>query len=270
MPNPLIRLENVYLSLGGADILKDVSLELDEGDIGVILGASGSGKTTILRVVLGLYSPDEGGVFINGTDITRLEDEDDLYGVGDTMGMVFQGGALFDSLTVGENVAYRLLEKRELPDDVIEEKVRKSLCFVGMENTIDMMPAELSGGMKKRVAIARGIVSAPKILLYDEPTAGLDPVNAYNVSQLIARLSREEGITSVVVTHDLACAFMVATKIAFIHEGRIVYVGDKEGLVNSTEESVRSFLLHSGHIEGEAGTVAPCGPPDATDSTMEA
>jgi len=270
MPDPLIRIENVDLTLGGARILSDVSLTLDKGDIGVILGASGSGKTTILRVILGLYSPDEGRVYINGTDITQLEDEDDLYGIRDTMGMVFQGGALFDSLTVGENVAYRLFEKRELPEEVIEEKVRRSLCFVGMEESIDMMPAELSGGMKKRVAIARGIVSSPKILLYDEPTSGLDPVNAYNVSNLIARLSREEGITSVVVTHDLACAFMIATKIAFIHEGRIVYVGDKDGLVDSTEKSVRNFLLHSGHIDGEAGAVAPCGPPAATDSTREA
>jgi phospholipid/cholesterol/gamma-HCH transport system ATP-binding protein len=261
MSDSLIRLDNIDLTLGGAQILYDVSLTLDEGDIGVILGASGSGKTTILRIILGLYQPDRGQVFINGTDITQIEDEDELYKIRDMMGMVFQGGALFDSLTVGENIAYRLSEKRTISEDVIEERVRRSLCFVDMEDSIDMMPAELSGGMKKRVAIARGIVSSPKILLYDEPTAGLDPINAYNVSQLIARLSREEGITSVVVTHDLACAFMIATKIAFIQEGRMVYIGDKEGLINSKEESVREFLVHAGHIEGDIEQEATCSPP---------
>jgi len=270
MPDSLIKIENVDLTLGGAGILNDVSLMFEEGDIGVILGASGSGKTTILRIILGLYQPDEGHVYINGTDITELEDDDELYHVRDMMGMVFQGGALFDSLTVGENVAYRLSEKRTISMDVIEGKVRRSLCFVGMEDSIDMMPAELSGGMKKRVAIARGIVAAPKIMLYDEPTAGLDPVNSYNVSRLIARLRNEEGITSVVVTHDLTCAFMIATKIAFIHEGRIIYVGDKEGLIASDAPSVREFLMHSGHIEGGVEDVGTCSPPGASGTAWEA
>jgi len=241
----MIRLEHVYLTLGGSQVLKDINLDLEPGGTGVILGASGSGKTTILRIIPGLYRPDSGKVFVNGDELTAVGEEG-LYRVRENTGMVFQGGALFDSLTVGENVGYRLKELGALPDSEIEARVRKSLSFVGMEDTIDLMPAELSGGMKKRVAIARGIASGPKIMLYDEPTAGLDPVNAYNMTMLINRLKEEEGVTSVVVTHDLPAAFAVATKVAFIHEGGLVYVGDKEGLLSTGVESVRDFLRHSG------------------------
>jgi len=245
----MIRLEDVRLTLGGSEVLKGVSLDLDKGGTGVILGASGSGKTTILRVILGLYKPSSGHVFVNGGELTGMMEED-LYRLRGEMGMVFQGGALFDSLTVGENVGYRLKERRE--DAVeIERRVRKSLSFVDLEDAIDLMPAELSGGMKKRVAIARGFVAGPKILLYDEPTAGLDPINANNVAILINKL-RAEGVTSVVVTHDLTCAFAVATKIAFIHEGVIVYVGGKEGLLKSTDDRVRDFMALAGCLPGFA------------------
>jgi len=245
----VIRLDDVHLALGGSEILKGVSLGLDENETGVILGASGSGKTTILRLILGLYRPDSGHVLINGYDIAETDDGS-LYKVREKMGMVFQGGALFDSLTVGENVGYRLIEQRALGMDEIEGRVRKSLCFVGLEDAIDMMPAELSGGMKKRVAIARGIVASPKIMLYDEPTTGLDPVNAYNINTLINKLRAEEGVTSVVVTHDIPSAFTVATKIAFIHEGRILYTGGKEGLFESGDVNIKKFLRHSGGLSG--------------------
>lgn len=245
----MIRLEDVHLTLGGAKILTGVSLSIEPNATGVILGASGSGKTTILRLVLGLYRPDSGRVVVNGDDITSLDD-DALYRVRETMGMVFQGGALFDSLTVGENVGYRLMEQGLLTMEEVEARVMKSLSFVGLEGAVDMMPAELSGGMKKRVAIARGFVASPKILLYDEPTAGLDPVNAYNINSLINRLRAEEGVTSVVVTHDIPSAFTVATKVAFIHEGRIIYTGDRDGLMTCSDEHVRRFLRHAGGIPG--------------------
>jgi len=251
----MIRLEHINLTLGGAQILKDISLEVENGATDVILGASGSGKTTIMRVMLGLVRPDSGKVFINGEELTALDD-DELYRVRNIMGMVFQGGALFDSLTVGENVGYRLKELRSLDEGVIEEQVRKSLRFVGLEDSIDQMPAELSGGMKKRVAIARGIAPSPKILFYDEPTAGLDPVNAYNINMLINRLRDEEGVTSVVVTHDMPSAFTVANKIAFIHEGVLVYVGGKEGLLQSSDPRVKDFLLHSSGLTGVAGAAS--------------
>ncbi|MDD1750177.1 MAG: ATP-binding cassette domain-containing protein [Methanothrix sp.] len=244
----MIRLENVFLTLGDSPILKDISFSIEKGETGVMLGASGSGKTTILRIILGLYRPDSGRVFVNGEDITGLGEEE-LYKVRKKMGMVFQGGALFDSLTVGENVGYRLKESG-MDDDDIEACVRKSLRFVGLEDSIDQMPAELSGGMKKRVAIARGIASSPKILLYDEPTAGLDPINAHNITMLINKLKVEEGVASVVVTHDIPAAFSVASKIAFIDEGNLVYVGDKDGLTTSGDERVRKFLNHSGFLTG--------------------
>jgi len=252
----MIRLENVYLALGDTPILKDISFSIDKGETGVMLGASGSGKTTILRIILGLYRPDSGRVFVYGEDITRLDDAE-LYKVREKMGMVFQGGALFDSLTVGENVGYRLKEKGMDAEDV-EACVRNSLRFVGLEDSIDQMPAELSGGMKKRVAIARGIASSPKILLYDEPTAGLDPLNAHNITMLINKLKVEEGVASVVVTHDIPAAFRVATNIAFIDEGNLVYAGDKDGLLASGDDRVRKFLNHSGFLSGnQAGKGCP-------------
>ncbi|MGA2193307.1 MAG: ATP-binding cassette domain-containing protein [Nitrospirota bacterium] len=175
-------------------------------------------------------------------------------------GMVFQGGALFDSLTVGENVAYRLMERGEMKPGEIEERVRKSLRFVGLEDAIDLIPAELSGGMKKRVAIARGIITEPRIMLYDEPTAGLDPLNAHNITLLINRLRQEQGVTSVVVTHDIPLAFCVASKIAFIEEGSLAYVGDMKGMLASEDGRVREFLSHSAFLNGNGpASAAVCG-----------
>ncbi len=244
----MIRLENINLALGGAEILKNVSFHIRRGETGVVLGASGSGKTTALRLILGLLKPDSGRVFVDGEDITDFSEED-LLRVRAKMGMVFQAGALFDSMTVGENVAYRLMEKGGFRMEEIEEKVRGSLRFVGLEDSIDQMPAELSGGMKKRVAIARGIAASPAIMLYDEPTAGLDPLNSHNISNLITRLKEEQGVTSVVVTHDIPLAFDVADYTAFLHEGEVCYVGGADGLLASGDGCVREFINHSGRAD---------------------
>ena len=248
----MIKIEHAYLTLGGRQVLNDVSFDLDEGDCGVMLGASGSGKTTMLRLILGLFRPDEGSVYVWGEDITKM-DEAGLYRVREKMGMVFQGGALFDSQTVGENVGYRLIEKGKLTPSEIESRVRAGLRFVGLEDSIDLMPAELSGGMKKRVAIARGIAAGPKLMLFDEPTAGLDPLNTHNIVMLIKRLRTEEGVASVVVTHDIASAYKIASKIAFIDEGRILYNGSKEGLAACGDERVRLFLKQSCFAPDDAG-----------------
>jgi len=254
----MITLENVCVTLGGSKILKDVDLRIEKGETGVILGSSGSGKTTILRVILGLVKPDCGSVQVNGDDVTAVDDAG-LYKIREKIGMVFQGGALFDSLTVGENVGYRLKELRDMESEAIEEAVRKSLRFVGLEEAIDLMPAELSGGMKKRVAIARGIASSPTILLYDEPTTGLDPVNSFNINTLINRLRVEEGVTSVVVTHDLPSAFMVATKVAFLHEGIVAYSGKIDGLLKSRDEKALEFMRHSSCLTAYTGADGPAG-----------
>ena len=254
----MIRLENIYLMLGDNPVLKDISFQVKKGETLAVLGASGSGKTTVLRVILGLYKPDSGKVFVAGEELTGLDD-DRLYRVRGDMGMVFQGGALFDSLTVGENVAYRIMERGGYDDETLEQRVLRSLRFVGLEDAIDMMPAELSGGMKKRAAIARGIVAEPKIMLYDEPSAGLDPLNAYKIRELINRLRTELGVASVVVTHDIPLALSVATKAAFIDEGRLAYVGDKDGLLASADERVRDFLDHSGYLNRRSAAQAAGG-----------
>ncbi len=248
----MIRLENIYLSLGGAGILKNVGFHIRRGETGVILGASGSGKTTALRLILGLLKPDSGRVFVDGEDITNFPEEE-LLRVRAGMGMVFQAGALFDSMTVGENTAYRLMEKGGHSPAEIEERVRRSLRFVGLEDSIDQMPAELSGGMKKRVAIARGIVASPAIMLYDEPTAGLDPLNSHNITNLIKRLKEEQGVTSVVVTHDIPLAFEVADYMAFLHEGEVCYVGGTDGILKTDMECVREFIDHSGRADLACG-----------------
>jgi phospholipid/cholesterol/gamma-HCH transport system ATP-binding protein len=193
-----------------------------------------------LKIILGLYRPDSGKVFVNGEDITTMSEEG-LYRVRQKMGMVFQSNALFDSLTVGENVSFRLRELA-LAEDVIEEKVIESLSFVGLEHAIDMMPSELSGGMKKRVAIARAIASSPEILLYDEPTTGLDPTNALNVCRLIRDLRDKKGVSSIVVTHELQYAFMVADDLSVIHEGELIFKGTPAELNMSEDERVGNFL----------------------------
>ncbi|MEK6617982.1 MAG: ATP-binding cassette domain-containing protein [Nitrospirota bacterium] len=236
----MIVLKGVWLTLGERHVLQDVALDIHSGETGVIVGGSGSGKTTILRVILGLYRPDRGSIRVDGQEITTLQ-ERDLPQVRQNMAMVFQSAALFDSLTVRENVGYRLWEQGRLSDDIIEQTVRESLQFVGLKDTLDKMPAELSGGMRKRVGIARALASGAKILLYDEPTGGLDPINTCMISQLIMRL-KAKGVTQVVVTHDLETAYRVADRIMMIQKGRVIFNGTPEGLRQSNNPAIRGFI----------------------------
>ena len=236
----MITLSGVRLILGDRSILKDVSLDVQPGETKVILGGSGSGKTTILRLILGLYRADRGTISVAGQDITSLS-ERELVAVRKKMAMVFQNAALFDSLTVRENVGYRLWEQGLLPDGQIEETVRESLRFVGLADTIDTMPAELSGGMRKRVGIARALASGAEILLYDEPTAGLDPINTIMIARLIQRL-KEKGVTQVVVTHDLDTAYRIADRVVMIQKGRMLFDGTSEELERCEKPEVREFL----------------------------
>ena len=236
----MIVLGGVDLTLGERQVLKDISFEVKPGNTLVILGGSGSGKTTILRVILGLYRPDGGVVSIDSQDISRLR-EQDLPDVRRRMAMVFQSAALFDSLTVRENVGYRLWEQGRLSDEAITRIVEESLRFVGLHDMIDKMPAELSGGMRKRVGIARALASGATILLYDEPTAGFDPINTCLINRLILQL-KQKGVTQIVVTHDLETAHRVADRILMIDHGRIVFDGTPEGLQQSEHPAVRRFL----------------------------
>jgi phospholipid/cholesterol/gamma-HCH transport system ATP-binding protein len=212
---PMIEFKNVTISFSDEVVLKDVNFRIDPGETKIILGESGSGKSTILKLILGLIKPDSGEIIIEGQNIVTLT-EQELVSIRQNIGMVFQEGALFDSLDVRENVGYRLFEEGALDEDEIEIAVLEQLGFVGLKDSIDKMPAELSGGMKRRVGIARALVGTPKIVLYDEPTAGLDPITKRTIVELIIKLRDMEKVTSVFVTHDLHAASVIAREHAFL------------------------------------------------------
>ena len=209
----MIEFRNVYKSFDDEMVLKAVSFNIKRGETKIILGESGSGKSTILKLILGLIQPDSGQIIIEGRDITQMT-ERELVTIRRNIGMVFQEGALFDSLSVRENVGYRLSEEGHLEDDEIDREVLQLLGFVGLEEAIDKMPADLSGGMKRRVGIARALVGTPKVVFYDEPTAGLDPITKRVIVELMIKLRDLEGVTSVFVTHDLQAASIIANEYA--------------------------------------------------------
>jgi phospholipid/cholesterol/gamma-HCH transport system ATP-binding protein len=235
-----IRVDNLSYSVDGRQILSGVSLFVEKGVNRTILGASGSGKTTILKLMLGLLRPDAGRVLIDGVALAGLP-EGELIRVRKKIAIVFQGGALFDSMTVGENVGYRLFQDGELSEAEIERIVLEKLSFVGLEETIDYYPAQLSGGMKKRVAISRALASEPDYIFFDEPTTGLDPVGVYNICNLMKRL-QAEGKTTLMVTHDLETAFRVSERFSFIHHAQLVFDGDRQEMMRSGLPPIREFL----------------------------
>lgn len=239
---PVIEVSHVSLSFD-VPILQDVSFTAYEGETIAVVGESGTGKSTILKLILRLLVPDSGAVCIDGHDITDLSFEEALK-VRQKMGMVFQGAALFDSMTVFENVAYPLREHTHMTEDEIEERVRQKLEFVDLDadRVMEQMPAELSGGMRKRVGIARGMANNPEIMLYDEPTSGLDPLTTGTITRLIRKLQLELGVTSIVVSHDMRSVFRMASKVALLHDRRIVFFGDREEMIASEDPYIREFL----------------------------
>jgi phospholipid/cholesterol/gamma-HCH transport system ATP-binding protein len=238
----MIEFLHVTCAFDNQVVLRDVSFRVAAGEIKVIIGASGSGKTTILRLMLGLLKPQEGQIAIDGIDITTLR-EQEMTSIRRMIGMVFQEGALFDSMTVGENVGYRLMEEAQLSEMEIEDRVRQLLSFVGMEESIDMMPDELSGGMRRRVAIMRALAAVDaKIMLYDEPTTGLDPMTARTICDLIRRLRDVQGVTSIMVTHKMEDAFLVGDRFLAIYQGGVVFEGTADELRRSEHEHVQGFL----------------------------
>ena len=238
----IIRCENVFLKFD-EPILEDISMVARDGETIVIVGESGTGKSTMLKLILRLLIPDAGKVLIDERDISHLSFDEALE-VRQRMGMVFQGAALFDSMTVFENVAYPLREHTELTEDEIEARVKEKLEFVDLdpERVMEQLPAELSGGMKKRVGIARGMANNAEIMLYDEPTSGLDPLTTGTITRLIMKLQRELGVTSIVVSHDIRSAFRMATKIALLAERHIVFFGTPEDMAASEDKYIRDFL----------------------------
>lgn len=238
----MIEFRNVDFSIGEQRILSNVSFTVARGQTRVILGPSGSGKSTILRLLMGLWLPDSGSIFVNGEDITNIEPER-LREIRKGMGIVFQQGALFDSMTVGENIGYTLLEDKH-PEEEIEGAVARYLEQVGLDPALqDRMPDELSGGMQRRVAIARALAARdPEVLLYDEPTTGLDPQSAERITDLIVQLRNRMGKTSIMVTHDIADAFKVADRITVLDRGAVRFEGTPTELNEARDPFIAEFL----------------------------
>src|SRR6266851_2365751 len=262
---PVIVIDHLQLAFDEKAVLKDVSFTLIKGHIKIILGASGSGKSTILKIITGLLRADAGVVWVNGARVDQLS-ERQLMAVRSDLGMIFQEGALFDSLTVRENVGYKLYEETDMPIEEVDRRVEEVLGFIKLSEHIDKMPSELSGGQRRRVAIARAMAFKPRILLYDEATTGLDPITATTVDDEIIKLRDLEEVTSIVVTHQLRDAFYIATRMAvrgssgqveivpanpekekeaefiMLRDGLVVFEGDADALRQSKDPYIRKFL----------------------------
>jgi phospholipid/cholesterol/gamma-HCH transport system ATP-binding protein len=243
----VIQVENLTRSFDENLVLDNLCLNVEEGETVVVIGRSGCGKSVLLKHIIGLLKPDSGRIIVKGQDITSLG-ERELNRVRRLFGVVFQGSALFDSLTVAENVAFGLTEHTRMSRAEIEAKVARCLEMVGMNGVQNKMPSELSGGMKKRVALARAIAFDPSIILYDEPTTGLDPIMADVINDLIVSLSGKLAVTSVAVTHDMSSAYKIAHRIAMLYDGKIIETGTPEQIRNSRNPIVQQFI--QGKAEG--------------------
>ncbi len=237
----LIEVQNLSKSFNGLQVLKDVNLVVEKGSTAVILGKSGVGKSVLLKTIIGLIPPDTGSVRIDGQEVVGMNRKT-LDALRRQMGYLFQGAALYDSMTVRENLAFPLERQVRLTSGELEEKIIQQLQMVGLEDAIDKMPAELSGGMKKRIGLARALITNPRIMLYDEPTTGLDPITAREISYLIKELQQRYQPTSIAVTHDMTCARIIADKAAVLHDGIIEYEGTVSGMEKVSNEVVRSFF----------------------------
>jgi phospholipid/cholesterol/gamma-HCH transport system ATP-binding protein len=263
-PANAIVFEDVELAFEDKTVLKKVSFQLLHGETKAIFGVAGSGKSTILKLALGLIKPDAGRIYVLGEDVTRLKEED-LFQLRARIGIVFQESALFDSLNVRENVAFRLMEEGDMPEEEIERKVREALSFVELEKTVDMLPSELSGGMRRRVAIARAIITKPEVLLYDSPTGGLDPITSTNIIELLVKQRDVYKTSALLVTHRLQDAFIMAThcfdaasghmrrlppgskaevpvSFLILRDGNVIFDGDATALVKTQDDYIRKYL----------------------------
>jgi len=237
----MIEVVDLHKSFGGKRVLRGVNLGVEKGESMVVIGGSGSGKSVLIKHIIGLLKPDRGSVLVDGKDITGLS-EKGLYEIRKKFGMLFQGAALFDSLSVWENVAFFLLRERRMKEEEAREAAVEKLKMVGLSGVEDLMPSELSGGMKKRVGLARAIAYEPEILLYDEPTTGLDPIMADAINDLIVELRESLSVTSVTITHDMHSAYKIADRMAMLYLGEIIEVGTPEEIKNTRNPIVRQFV----------------------------
>lgn len=236
-----IIVRNLSKSFDGREVLKNISFDVYEGEIFILMGGSGSGKSTTIKHIIGLLQPDSGSIEIDGIDITKLS-KNELIDFRKKLGYLFQEGALFDSLTVWENVGFYFLENTKIKEKEIKKLASEKLALVGLKGIEELYPSELSGGMKKRVSLARAISTNPQIILYDEPTSGLDPVTSAMIDKLIVSMRDNLGVTSIVVTHDLDSAFNIGDRIAMIHKGVIYAIGTPEEIRNNKDPIVQQFI----------------------------
>lgn len=246
----MIKLENLGQHFGDKVVLDGLNSEFSNGETTVVLGRSGTGKSVMLKIILRLLPIESGRVYIDGIDTTEYS-EHDMMPVRKKMGMLFQGSALFDSMNVYENVAYTLREHTKMPEDEIRARVREKLSFVEMDNTEELLPSELSGGMQKRIALARALANNPDYIFFDEPTTGLDPITAQTINELIKRVSDYTDSTVIVVTHDLESASFVAQKVILLHEGHVIFEGGYDDFLQSDDEFVRLFRSGGKDIVGK-------------------
>jgi phospholipid/cholesterol/gamma-HCH transport system ATP-binding protein len=237
----MISLRNVYKAFGSKHVLSGFSLDVEEGETVAIIGFSGAGKSVAIKHIVGLLMPDKGDVIVDGLNVPSLS-RPELYQLRARIGYVFQFAALFDSLTIGENVAMGLRKQEGLTEAEIDERVHEALELVDLPDVAQRSPAELSGGMRKRVGIARAIALRPKYILYDEPTTGLDPVTSAVIDDLMVRMERQLGVTGVVITHDMRSAYTVANRIAMLYEGKVRQFGTVDEIKNTTDPVVRQFI----------------------------
>lgn len=240
----MIKIRGLYKSFGNNKVLSGINLDVNEGETLTIIGGSGEGKTILLKTMIDLVTPDSGVVEIDGVDITKLK-EKERAAVQSKFGMLFQASALFDSMTVGQNVAFGLRHLTNLSEKEINKTVLKNLQMVGLEGIENLKPEELSGGMKKRVSLARAIARDPKYILYDEPSTGLDPITADVINDLILSLQKELRITSIAVTHDMVSAYKISNRIAMLYDGKIEEIGTPDEIKNSKNPVVRQFIMGS-------------------------
>jgi phospholipid/cholesterol/gamma-HCH transport system ATP-binding protein len=254
----MIEFKNVHKAFGPKQVLRGFSLQVNEGETMVIIGYSGTGKSVAIKHIVGLLEPDEGEVWVDGLRVDQLSRKD-LYALRGRIGYVFQFAALFDSMTIGENVAMGLRKQGELSEAEITTRVDEALSLVDLPDVKSRMPAELSGGMRKRVGIARAIALRPKYILYDEPTTGLDPVTSATIDALMVRMREQLGVTGIVITHDMRSAYTVGTRIAMLYEGQVRAVGTVAEIQHSTDPLVRQFIEGRATLEGSAPLIGVAG-----------
>jgi phospholipid/cholesterol/gamma-HCH transport system ATP-binding protein len=237
----LIEIRNLWTSFDGVSVLRGVNLTVEKGTTLVILGASGAGKSVLLKSIIGLITPDAGSIRIDRKEIVGMDSEE-LYAARRRIGYLFQGAALYDSMSVRGNLEFALRRREAPDDDRMGSRVAEQLRLVGLEDAIDKMPSQLSGGMRKRIGLARALITQPEIMLYDEPTTGLDPITGREISHLIQNLQQHNAMTSIAVTHDISCAHIIADRVAVLHKGVICFEGTLEAMKKTDNEFVNQFL----------------------------